>query len=505
MERIARSKYFYALLFGLNFLATLPLWRLYFGMDDEALTVLGAQRILQGEWPYYHWDTHTTSGTAMLAAMYFGLFGSDQLATRSLMALIAASSGVVIYAIARRLMPAKLAIIPWTLWCCGGLTSFPLLSYHWMGSFWTLCSLHSILAWQAGQPRAAARLGISWALALWTLQSDALAVGLMVLFVAARLRPPGLLKVILFAVLASLVLWLPFLPVASTVWESNVARMFGHLSYGRYPYRWDDWLSLGRLLISGQDLPFLGRWAMGGYFYLQTLTYGLYYWIVVLNLLAAERSKQRPLIALAWCVAGWALASGNRQTVAYLSFSCPGVFLALTALLSHLPAAVWWARLVAALEIVGCIGHGLFLSEYWRYPIWTRAGVYYTDNLSQAQTWAVVRAWSDGYFPRASKVLAYPYFTSLYTLEYLRNPLRQGLLPLLYSEEWMLDAERTMASRPAAYIVCLDLDTKFLQTSLGIPVETSQKAAAENLQRITRGYRLVESHGSLRLYQRDEL
>ena len=87
------------LLLAINFLLTVPYWSTYFGMDDEAVTVLGATRLLRGEWPYYHWDTRHTPGSYLLSALYFGVFGSDRLATRSLMGLIAALSGLLVYAI----------------------------------------------------------------------------------------------------------------------------------------------------------------------------------------------------------------------------------------------------------------------------------------------------------------------------------------------------------------------------------------------------------------------
>jgi hypothetical protein len=489
------------LLFALNFLATFPFWSNYFAMEDEAVTVLGAQRLLAGEWPYYHWDSRHSPGSYLLSTLYFALVGTDQLAVRSLMGLLAASTGVMIYLIARRIWPGRLAYFPWVLWCCGGLTAFPILSYHWWATFFTLLTLYWALRWRQ-EPTAARWLGLSSAAALWTLQSDGLAAALMIGLVWLRYRPSGLARALLFAVLGSLVLWLPFLPVVAEVWRQNVWDLTQHLPYNRHPYSWGPWLGLGRLAWSQPGLDLL-RCALISNFWLQTQTYGLYYVTIAISLAVFEKLRRPQLAALAWCALGWALASGNRQTVAYLSFSCPAIFLCQTGLLSLLPRSLAWAGLWAALEMLGHGARSLFLQQSWTYPVPTRSGVYRSAQPDQARAMQQVSHWSKEYFPPGTRVLAYPYFCSLYTTENLRNPLRVPVLtPFLYNQQELLKARQRLADQQVEWIVYLELSAEFMQTSYGIPADLYSRQAQVELDAITTDYVQIEGGGSLRLYRR---
>ena len=485
----------------MNFLATLPYWSYYFAMEDEAVTVLGATRLLRGEWPYYHWDSRHTPGSYLLTALYFALFGSDRLATRSLMGLVAAASGVLIYLIARRTLPGKMAYFPWVLWCCGGLTAFPILSYHWWATLWTLSAFYWTVRWHQ-EPSAARPLGLSCAAALWTLQSDGLASALMVLLVWLRYRPVGLSRVLLFGVVGSLILWLPFLPVAPEVWRQNVWDLRQHLPYNHRAYSWEPWLALGRLALSLRTFD-LQQAALLSNFWLQTQTYGLYYGTLLVSLAVFEKLRRPQLAVLAWCALGWALASGNRQTVAYLSFSCGGVFLCQGGLLSLLPRQLIWASLWGSLELLGMGARDQFLAQTWRFPVQTRAGIYYSGMENQAQAMQQVRNWSDRYFPPNSKVLAYPYFCSLYTTEELRNPLRVPVLtPFLYDHQELVRARERLKSQNVEWILYLELSAEFMQSSYGIPAPVYTRQADKELDFLTTDYVLVEGGGSLRLYRR---
>lgn len=490
------------LLLAVNFLLTVPYWSTYFGMDDEAVTVLGATRLLRGEWPYYHWDTRHTPGSYVLTALYFAVFGSDRLATRSLMGLVAAVSGLLLYAIARRSLPARLAFLPWLLWCCGGLTAFPLLSYHWWSTLFTLCTFYTAIRWR-NEARFAPLVGVSAAVALWTLQSDGLASALMIAFVWLRYRPPQLKKVVLAWLGASLVLWLPFLPVVAQVWQQNLLDLTQHLNYNHYAYNWSTWLALAPL-AGNPEIPMLPRCAILSNFLLQGQTYGLYYLTILLSLLIFEKRRRPDLAVLAWCALAWAAANGNRQTVAYLSFSCPAIFLCEVGLLSLVPRSAWIATGWAALEFLGWSARVAFLRSYWTHAISLRSGVYYTDSEPQARTVEQAHRWSDRYLPPGSTVLSYPYFCSLYTTEDLRNPLRVPVLtPFLYPRKELEKAQQMLAAKKVEYIIYLGLSPEAMQQSYGIPVALYSRQATQELEAVTAGYHLIDGGGSLRLYQRN--
>lgn len=479
----------------------MPYWSLYFGMEDEAILVLGARRILAGELPYYQWDIRHTPGAYLIAAGYFALVGVHQWAIRSLMGLVAAASGVVLYCLARRVFGPHRAYLPWALWCCGALTNFPILSYHWIGTLWALLAMYWILRWREGEPAALPPLAAFWSLALWCFQADGLAVALMVGLCWLRFRLPGLPRLLAYSAGCSLLLWLPFLPVAGEVWRENVGALVKYLPFNYYAYRWQPWLDTGRAALN-PEMPPLARWAVASHFFLQSLTYGLYYVLIGLSLLAFELRRQPKLVPLAYCALGWALASGSRQTVGYLSFSCAPVFLCLTGLLSGLPRAPLWLWVVGALEVVGSLGRVLFLNASWTYPIATRAGVYYTASPAEAEVFGHLRRWSDRYFPPGSTVLAYPYLCSLYTTEGLVNPLRQPvLMPVLYSPEEVMQAQKVLQQKRVPYIVALPQSAEGIFQSYGIPVELFRSRSEEDLNIVTRGYDLVERQGGLFLYR----
>lgn len=487
-------------LFLVNFLATMRYWSLYYAMDDEAITVLGAQRLLAGEWPYYHWDTRHTPGSYLLSVLYFAWLGTDQLAVRSLMSLLASASGLVIFALGRRTLPGGWAFLPWLLWCGSGLLNFPILNHHWFGTLGSLLGLYQAVRWQQGLRRAPELLGAAAALAAWCLQADGLAVTLMIAFTWLRYRPPGLPRVVLAGFLTSLVLWLPFLPCLGEVWRENFLAMREHIGYNRYPYSWRSWLGLGQACLL-PDLPWQARWPILSLFFTQTLVHGLFYGLVIAAPVILEWRRQPRLAVLAWCLLGWALALGNRQTPVYLSFACGGVFLVLAALLRQLPRAAFWGVGLGALQGLSYLGCWYGTARDYQLPILTRAGVYYTNARPTAEAMAQLRRWSDQFFPPGSRVLAYPYMSSFYTTEKLRNPLRQPVLtPFLYSRA---EVERTAREleRPE-FILYVPLSPQFMESNYFIPAATYARVAEEELKLLTEGYELFQEAGSLKLFRR---
>lgn len=490
-----------AILFVVTFFATLPYWSLYWGMDDEAITVLGVQRLLSGEWPYYHWDTRHTPGSYLLSLPYFALFGTDRLAVRALMGLVAAGTGVLIYRIGKRTLPPGLALLPWLLWTCGGLVNFPILSYHWIATFFTVLALLGAVRWQQGDSVAPYWLGGSLALAFWCLQTDGVAVALLVLFCWLRWRPPGLRRLLLAAAAMSLLLWLPFLPCAGEVLQENFLAMRSHVRFNHIGYRLDSWLRLGHSLWTSPPPGWPDRLAMASHFWLQSVTYAGYYVLLVAGLVLFEWRKKPALSVLAFGLLAWALAAANRQTISYVSFSCPATFLVFAGLISLVPRPLAWAALVGALEVGGWSVRAVNLSETWTLPVITRAGVYRSNQPAEAEAAKVLRAWSDAYFPPGTPVLAYPYLCSLYTTEKLRNPIREpNLTPLLYPVEEIATALPRLLD--VEWIVVVPLSPEQMQASYGIPAADFARIASEQLALVTRAHELVQDVGGMRLYRR---
>ncbi len=475
-------------------------------MEDEAVLVLGAQRLLEGEWPYRDWATRHTPGTYFLGAAYFSLVGSAQLGTRSLMSLVAALSGSLLLLIARQLgLRGALLYLPWLMWSASGLLDFPILNYHWVAGLFTLTTLGLTLLWaQQGSSRTMAiALGASAAACFWCLQSEGLAAALMVGLVWLRRRPSGLSRVAFSCVLTSLVLWLPLVPYAWEVWRQNFHDLWLHLPYNRHAYSWQPVWEQARdwWYFPWRQSPLLWGFLFT-HWWINLIRFGLFYVLLGLALIRFWR-RPWPAHELTLCTLAWALSVGNRQTVAYVAFACPGTYLLLALLLAEWKNGRRLAWPLIALEVFGFGCRAYYFLTVARLPIVTRAGVYYTSDPQLAQRNAQLRNWVDRFLPPNTKVLAYPYLCSLYTLEQLKNPLAEPVLtPFLYSEEDFARSVERLRNQQVEWIVHQELSPAEMLRSYSIPVETYRLEAAKRLGQMTVGYELCQGNEHVGLYRR---
>lgn len=495
----------YCLLFFLSYLATVHFWPLYFNMDDEAVTTLGATRILAGEWPYKDWSTRHTPGSQILTALWFLLFGSGQVATRSLFSLLAALIGVLIHASAERLLPeqGKFRYLPWFLWTTTGVFDTPHLNYHWFGVLGSTATLYCSLIWaQTGKATRAA--GASAAFALWCLQSNGLAAVLNLALVWLRLRPPGLLKVLAGFAVASLVLWLPFLPFASQVAQESLFALPRHLEFAIYPYSWDRLTELARdfagLTLNGQFTHWVAAWS---YWALTALRFGLFYIVIGLALVVCEWRRDRRSLPLMWAGLAWALASGPRQQVGYVAFCSPAWYLAFAVLCVHLRAKpLVWAWV--AFELIAYPCRWLSSHQAHVHPIATRQGVYWSANAAEARDMNEVHEWIQRFCPPDSYILGYEYFARIYTLHRLRNPIRNPVLISWLSSEWEYEeCVRRLRALQVPYILLRPVSgSSIADIATRVVPAQFDREFARHWELVKTDYELVAENASCSLWRR---
>jgi hypothetical protein len=493
----------YPLLFVLTYLATVHYWGLYFSMDDEAFTVHGATRILSGDWPYRDWTTRHPPGSHLLSACYFAVFGSDQLGTRSLFALITAAIGLLVQATADRHLEGRARYLPWFLWTTTGVFDTPHLNYHWFGVLGSTAALYWTCRWAADPPDrtlAPRAAGASAAFALWCLQSNGLAAVVTLALVWLRLRPPGLLRVLQGFALGSLLLWLPLLPQAPTILQECFLGLGGHMRFAIYPYSWSVLAELPGFSPTQQFLYWSAAWS---YWLLTLLRFGLFYAVIAVAVVWLEWRRARPLLPLAWSALAWALTVGPRQEVGYVAFSSPAFYLIFTVLCLQVRAS-WLVWGWAALETIAFPCRVLASNRAHQYPIMTRAGLYWTADPNLSRDMNEVHAWMETFCPPGSYVLAYEYFGRLYTLHKVRNPARHTAIVSCYSpEEEFTEAARRLDELQVPFILLRPLSgAGIAQFASRIPAAEFDATFARHWQLIGAHYERIAENGSCSLWRR---
>lgn len=422
----------------LGLLWNVPFWLQAGGLDDEGVTTLGASRVLQGEVPYRDFDTRHSPGSYYTAAAGLLVTGPSVTGMRLLMLLNTALLGLALYAVARELLPGRWPLVPWALFCWGGLTQWPILSYHWMATLAYLVGVWAVL--RERWTLAGALVGVTG----WYLQTEGAALGLGALLLARRNFP----RVLGGALASSLLLWLPPLVLAgpSAIFRDSVASMASHVPFNRSPYdlrhilepahqllaQW----STGTLFWKVNSLSYLGVWAF---------KYGLYFPVLAWATWAGLRQggKLRDLVLLQVILT---VALANRLDLLYQNYLTPLWYVILVAVFRHRAVAV-------PLLLLYGVQYGFMGldARNYVYPIETPAGRLWTNSPAQAEGLNRLYGVARQLTPPGTRTFAYPYAASFYFLSQTRNATRYPVLvPLLYPRA---AAERAQLEREGCPVV----------------------------------------------------
>lgn len=490
------------MVFVLHFLFTSEYWSMFVQINDEAVTVLGADRLLRGELPYRDWGTRHTPGSYFIAAAFFSLFGHAAPWTRVLFSLVSATTAVGLQLLSNRLLSGPYRFVPAFLFTSCGVMAFPVLSYHWMGTCILVWTVYALLRWAQDRSQAAAMVvGAGVALAGWTLQSTAAITGLLALSVALRLRPPGAARALATFAALSLLLWLPLLPYWREIFAENVLAMRLHLDFNYQPFS---------LAYTQQDLAALPEFApntqwrhvlaLASDTAAQHVIYLTIYPLAVLGIVLFERRRQPARALGAWATLLALLVTHRQQTPMYVAFLSPLWAL----LICQMALQLAWRRLLFStllvLEGLGWVGRWDLRRQSFVFPIQTRSGNYFTNLEIEAARMQHVAEWLRAVPPR-TPVFAYPFFTSAYTLFDLANPIREPVLqPLLYSPEVNERAAQTLEAKKVPWLLLQSRDHP-----LGAPGSNSDRVGREwdlRIAQFTRNYQQVAGFGNTGLFRR---
>jgi len=154
------------LLFAAGALAQLPTLGLPLGAFDEALVLVGGERVLSGELPYRDFYALYPPGQYYATAGLFALFGTHVVTLRGYCLLVRAGIALLVYLLARRLGGTALALASWAAtiaWLAAvgnfGYPVFPALAL----GLCTLLLLTDAVRRAAGEPRPLGRLAAAGA------------------------------------------------------------------------------------------------------------------------------------------------------------------------------------------------------------------------------------------------------------------------------------------------------------------------------------------------------
>ncbi|MBS2035856.1 hypothetical protein JST97_12785 [bacterium] len=501
MSRLLRA----LVIFGLALLVSSEFWSLFQSMEDEAVLVYGARRILEGQMIYRDWDTHLAPGPFYVAAGWFWLLGFQAPTTRLLYSFIFALNAVLVDLVGQRCLPAKgyWRWLPILLWCTAGGMEFPILSYHWMATAAATACLLAGMHWtEKADFSNALALGATVALAGWCLQSEGLVGLLMVGFWWLRFRPRYLVQVLAGLLLTSVVLWLPLISQWPKILYQNT-HLGGHLAFNRKLYSFSHW---SFFLSHYRDLTWQAGLttvlAVVSHVVLNALRYLGLPWLACLGWFGAERKHDRAGVALAGALLAWLVGTANRHTIVYLSFLTPGWALLLTKVLQMLPRGAWLAGALGAWELCGWACRFELRRETFIQPVQTRAGLYYVFDPGQAAGLNTAFRWIRE-LPPQTPVLCFPYCPSFYSLGLLKNPIRrQTLVPRLDPPSAFPEALQAIHDQNVEWLLYAGPDPQEISGEYDIsPAEVEQGWEALRLE-VTRGYQLVAGGPNLGLYRR---
>jgi hypothetical protein len=466
--------------FVLHFLVCSEFFSFFVLMDDEAVTVLGAQRLLQGEWPYLDWDTRHTPGSYFVSAAFFALFGSDAPWPRVLFALFSSLTAGYLQAISQRLCKGPVQYLPAALFTALSPGMWPILSYHWLGMNSLVAVLLALLHYRKmPSSRRAAWAGAAAAASVWMFQSSGATSLLLLPLAVGRAHWAPLLGGLS---LASLLLWAPLLGHIPAILQANVLSMRHHLDFNYHPYSlhyiWSDWSFLPSYASAQNKLMWL-------VLVQETLSLSLVYLTIYpVALMALWKNRSDPLGRLpGLALLIWLLVTHRQQSSLYACFGLPLWSLALAQLW---PSRRAWVGSLMALLLAGWVGNRWLRSQTFVYPIATRVGSYWSNSPELAARMQRISEWMRA-IPPGTPIFAYPFRTSLYTLYGLRNAIPYpALQPVNYGEaehqrsfqalaqslpEWYILDERVAPLGPEggfAHRTGLEWDRRLAQLKVGM-------------------------------------
>lgn len=116
-------------------------------LTDEGYEIYASYRIFQGQVPYRDFFVFYTPGAYFIHALMFGLFGPHLLVGRIEMLLIGSTLPIIVYLMARQLLPSRWAFLAGMVAVFWGTSHWPTPMASWYALFWSVLSIACLAAY----------------------------------------------------------------------------------------------------------------------------------------------------------------------------------------------------------------------------------------------------------------------------------------------------------------------------------------------------------------------
>lgn len=508
-------------LFGM--LAALPYRsQAHSGLNDEALVIHAARRMLSGEIPYRDFDMLYTPGSMILTAIWLAFTGESYDAARWLMVVCGGALAASIFLVSRQVLPAALCWVPATLFAISGYSEWPILNYHWFAIIGLLlCSWQTLLWQRNGLPLHLLLSGVACGSAALCLQSEGVACVLAVFSILALGRngepwPERTRNAIIF-IAGIVAIWLPFLFVLLAVGatgafiDNTILRVLGglyHYHAGLYdiqrhvvnnwshvvqqwPSDWDQ----ARLFWALETVTTVAVW---------TFKYALFFPVIAVVTVLGFRQRG-PLRGLALFLFFWTFMMRERLDLLYSNYLMPLWYIAATACFSAL--LFRHPRLGrVALRSLGVL-YSLMLIVAWRYcnsfiyPIPTPGGVLWSRSAAEATSFQQLYSTTSQLSPPGSTAFAWPFVASFYVLSQTTNPTRIDFVTPGWQTTDQIQAA-VQALSNTDYLYYFPLNPEFVRDYPNLNPEAFRHESEEFLKTLTQDFEPYTNVGAASIYRR---
>ena len=497
-------------------------YQFHSGINDEAIVIQAARRMLEGQMPYRDFDLFYTPGSMVLTAGWLGLFGPGIEVARWLVVLCFGAIVAFIFLVSQRVLSAPLSVVPPILFCVSGFSEWPILSYHWFAILGLLACVHQLLVWQVdGRALRLMLSGVSCGLAGACLQSEGLASFLAAMFVLTMSGGPGrwaekarsclvfLAGVLSVWVPFLLLLWLtgslvPFiddtiLRVLSGLYNSHAApydlnkHVLGNwrMIVGQWPAEWNG----PRLVWAADSLTSACIW---------TLKYGLLFPVIAGSAWLGFR-RRGAVATIAVFLVLWTFVVRERLDLLYSNYLMPLWYVALVLCLSRL---LEYRKRVGQIAIGGlCLLYAFGLLFALRYnagfvfPARTSAGVLWSRDPGEARAVTELYSVANKLTPPGSRTFAWPFAASFYVLSQTVNPTRLDFLVSGWQSEAQVESVvRDLSS--VDYIYLFPLDPAALSDYPNINPDVFHKESLKYQSLLTEDFEPVALAGAATVFHR---
>ncbi len=455
-------------------------------IQDEMFVVECSSRMMRGEYPYRDYVTRFMPGANWVLNGFFRTFGENLVAVRLYFILMAGFLAASLQWFSMKLLPRGWSELPTALFLCVGIQAWPMLSFHWDATIFSLLALATLAP--ARTPKRLLGAGVLCGITVLFLQTKGLATclggGLMLLLepipFRARLRHLGLLIAGAAAPGILFVLWLAL----NGLTEAFFFRAVGfnasrYLVLHRAPL---DFSPLGQdLAIVAQGVQNLGQptwdawadwfWKASSFAAVDFLKFGGYYPVLLGGaVLAGIQARRKPwspqvtaFVGLILVLLLASLFDFGRPNRYRLHFQAPLWDAVLAYLLYTLSGhARKTARTLTVLILVPFVAQGLAAILSWgeyKYPVDFPRGRLYFGDARLAGHLQQVHALLESSVPPQAPLFAYPQQNVLPWLEAHPNPTRfPETIPVLYAREDFEEVARELTALKVPYILYTPLD-----------------------------------------------